>query len=266
KESARVVEDRLKILFPYARREIINQVSSQLSNVVNTIQQEVEGMKRSFSERLGLDTRNDSHDPLLEHLAAMRQAVSEAMKEWGVTKEVAQDIFEEQEQSQHVAPPPGQNEEPVMAYIEDILREVVDNISSSLTVKGVTVKIPKERETKVISFGRDVRNVLSEIILGGVSELPDQNNLLKDISITVDKPEKDGKAEVRFADNLNPIHDEKAMEINTGASLKPEDGLGRAWGLSVVHQVAKRGGGHLRVEPSGRGNVITYFIPLAQNA
>jgi sensor histidine kinase regulating citrate/malate metabolism len=108
--------------------------------------------------------------------------------------------------------------------------------------------------------------VLREIILGGINELPDQNNLSKDILITVDKIEKDGKAEVRFADNMNPIPDEKEREINSGVSLPPDDGFGRAWGLSVVHQVARRGGGYLRVEPSVQGNVITYFIPLAQNA
>lgn len=272
KESAKVFEDRIKILIPYAEREFISQISSCLSNVVHGIRQEVEGMKRSFSERFGLDTQSDSQDPLLEHLAVMRQTVSEAMKEWGETKELAQDIFNgflpltEIGQSQQATPSLTHNEQPIVGYIEDILREVRDSVSSCLVIKGVTVTIPDERETQVVSFGSDVRNVLNEIILGGISELSSQNNLTKDINITVSKIEKDEKAEVRFEDNLPLIPNEKAKHINTGVSLKLDGSYGQTWGLSIVNQVARRGGGHLNVEPSAQGNVITYFIPLAKNA
>ncbi len=272
KESARVFEDRLKTLIPFARLEFINQVNSHLSNVVQTILREAEGMKLSFSERFGIDAQNDSQDPLLEHLAAMKQAAIEAQEEYVETREMGQDLFKKyipvvgQPQAQLVVSPDILNDKFIVGFIEDILREVVDAISSCLTVKRVDVKIPEERKTQVISFGQDVRTVLSEIILGGISGLPDQNNLSKDIIITVDKTEKDGKAEVRFVDNLDLIPVEKATAINTGESLKPDDDLGRAWGLSVVHHVARRGGGHLSVEASRQGNVITYFIPLAQNA
>lgn len=274
KESARVFEDRLKTLIPFARLEFINQINSHLSNVVQTILREAEGMKRGFSERFGIDAQNDSQDPLLEHLAAMKQAAIEAQEECVETSEVGQGLFKKyipvvrQPQAQLVVPPDIPNDKFVLGFIEDILQEVVEAVSSCLTVKRVDVKIkiPEERKTQVISFGQDVRTVLSEIILGGISRLPDQNNLSKDIIITVDKTEKDGKAAVRFVDNLDPIPVEKATAINTGESLKPDDDLGRAWGLSVVHHVALRGGGHLSVESSGQGNVVTYFIPLAQNA
>lgn len=272
KESARVFEERFKILVPYAEREFIAKVSASVSNVVQTILQEVEGLRRSFSERLGVDTQNDSHDPLLEPLAAMRQAVSAAQKEWGEARSVAQDLFKVfipligEEQTQPVSPPNAQNNKPVAAFIEDILREVVEAISSSLAVKRVEVKIPEDRETLVVSFGGDVRTVLREIILGGISELPDQNHLSKDILITVDKIENDGKAEVRFVDNMAIIAEEKKREINRGGSLPLDDNFGRAWGLSVVNQVARRGVGYLNVESSTQGNVITYYIPLAQNA
>lgn len=265
KESTRVFEERLKTLIPFARMEFINQISSHLSNVVQTILREADGMKRSFSERFGIDDQNGSQDPLLENLAAIKRTAVETHKEYLETRAMGQNLFKKYTPLHPAAPPTQPNNNFLVVFIEDILREVVDAISPGLTVKRVEVKIPDGRKTQVISFGQDVRTTLSEIILGGISELPDQNNLSKDIIITVDKTEKDGKAEVCFVDNLDPIPDEKAKEVNTGTSLKPDDGLGRAWGLSVVHQVALRGGGRLSVESSAQGNVITYFIPLAQN-
>jgi DNA-binding NarL/FixJ family response regulator len=272
KESARILDERIKTLVLYAEREFIHKVSSSLSRVVQTVLHEVEGMKSSFSERLGIDPQNDPQDPLLKHLAAMRQAIREAPKECGDARDAVQDLFKVflpligQEQTQPVSPRNEQNDRPVIGFIEDILREVVDAISPSLTVKRVRVEIPEERKTQVVSFGEDAPTVLREIALGGVAELPEQNDLSRDILITVDKIEKDGKAEVRFVDNMSRIPHEKEEEINSGMSLPPDGGLGRAWGLSVIHQVAKRSGGHLNVESSEQGNIITYFIPLAKNA
>src|SRR5262245_730115 len=208
KESSRVLQERIKILVPYAEKEVIHKVSSSVSNLVQTVSQEIESMKGSFSERLGIDIENESQDSLLEHLSAMRQAVREAQKEWGEAREVVQDLFKValpligQEQTRPIFPQDKQNEKPMVGFIEDILHEVVDGVSSSLIIKRVEVNIPKERKTQVISFGEDVRTVIREIILGGVNELSDQNELSMDISITVDKIEKAEKAEVRFVDNM----------------------------------------------------------------
>jgi CheY-like chemotaxis protein len=260
KESARVLGDRFKLLA--AESDLIYRVN-YLSSFVLTIQDEVGWMRRILSERFGLDAWNNSDDPLFQHLTTMEKTVKEAREELKDTTGFIRLLLENEESSTRTEVA---RVEMQAAYLEDILHEVMNVVSACLATKRVIIKNPTGQKTQVISFGRDVRTVLSEIILGGVSELPDQNDLSKDILITVDKIEKDGKVEVRFGDNLNPIADEKAKTINSGVVLPLDGSFGRAWGLSVVHHVALRGGGHLNVAPSEQGNVITYFIPLAQNA
>jgi CheY-like chemotaxis protein len=279
KESARIFEERFKILVPYAASEFSHLASSCFSTLAQTILQRSDGLKRILSERFGLDIKSDPQDSLLEQLSVIEQAVGEAQREWGKTKEIQTlfikqlpEAFDEKDADPHPTNPlPQKDETPMEICIEDALHYVVSAVSSCLAFKQVSIEIPEgipeEQKTQVISFGDDVRTVLSEIIIGGISELPDENSLSKDIKITVvNKAEKGKKAEVCLVDNLTPISYEKAEAINNGASLSPDVSFGRAWGLSVVHHMALRGGGHLNVEPTEQGNVITYFIPLTQNA
>jgi CheY-like chemotaxis protein len=260
KESARVLEDRFKILT--AESDLIYRVN-YLSNFVLTIHDEVERVERILSERFGLDAKDNFDDPLLRHLTVMEQTVKEAREELKAPTRFIRHMFEREELS-------AQNDvarvEAQEVNLEEALNEVMNVTSACLVTNGVTIKIPATQKTQVISFGKDVWTVIGEIILGGISELPNQNDLSKDTFISVDRIEKTEKAEIRFIDNLTPITNEKARAINRGEVLPHDGGFGRAWGLSVVHHVALRGGGHLNVEPYEQGNVITYFIPLAQNA
>ncbi len=271
KESARIFENRLKTLIPSDQSEFIYRVSSSFSELDQAILRKVESMKRSFSERFGLDAQSDT---LFTHLQEIRQAVHKAQGEWAETRgnqhlfvnQLPAALADESEQVQ-LNPDSKPADAPDTVFIEDALRKAVSQVSSCLIIKRVIIEnIPDERDMQVTSFGADVQTVLKEIILGAINELPDQNNLSKDIRITVNRIEKNGKAEVRFEDNLDHIPGFKAEKVNAGKSLPPDDGFGRAWGLSVVHRVALRGGGSLNVRPSEQGNVITYFIPLAKNA
>lgn len=260
KESARVLEHRFKILT--AESDLIYRVN-YLSNFVLTIHDEVERVERILSERYGLDAQDNFDDPLLRHLATMEQTVKEAREELRAPARFIRRMFEREEAPDQTDAGRVEAQE---ANLEDVLHDVKNITSACQATKRATIKIPATQKTQVISFGKDVWNVISEIILGGISELPDQNDLLKDTFISVDGIEKTEKAEIRFVDNLPPITNEKAEAINRGMVLPHDGGFGRAWGLSVVHHVALRGGGHLSVKPSRRGNIISYFIPLVQNA
>jgi hypothetical protein len=65
-------------------------------------------------------------------------------------------------------------------------------------------------------------------------------------------------------DDLEPISAQSADRINRGTEIVQDMKLGRAWGLSIVQQVALRAGGQLEVKPGKlQGNLITYKIQTA---
>jgi hypothetical protein len=131
-----------------------------------------------------------------------------------------------------------------------------------LIVKNVTFTCGDGSAADVLTFEDDVRGVLREIVAGALETLPDYDEIEHPINIKIGS--ESGQVKVSFMDSLKPISGEDAKKINEGSNISPHRRFGREWGLSVVQNIAIRGGGRLEVEPQVQGNVVTYFIPSAR--
>jgi hypothetical protein len=209
---------------------------------------EVEKLESDLGGRLGLDMEKDAQDPLVRRLTAIERSVTDARKEWA---DLQNELI-------------GKDEDPHEAVVDDLLDKIVEGLLPCLTLKRIEIVRPQKGTTRVLTFQEDVRTVLTEVILGGLSEHPDHCGTAGKFEISVESKER--YAEVRFVDNLAPLLGETAETINRGNAINPDGKFGRAWGLSVVQHAALRGGGRLKVERKADGNVITYLIPLAQHA
>jgi DNA-binding NarL/FixJ family response regulator len=246
KENARILNDRIKDLTPYVERGLAHQFSSCLSRFLKSIVHEIEGLEVDVSERLGLNLFSASQDPLVRHFTLMEQAVKNAKREW-------------LEIQANTADP--NSDEPARILVGDLLEEIEAELLPCLTIKQVELRRSQDEDTRVLTFGHDVRTVLKEIIFGMLSELPNRGDLPVTIEISVSA--REDCAEVRFTDNMLPVSIELADSINRGFSIIPGRHFGREWGLSVAQHVALRGGGRLIVDSLEQGNTIIYLIPLA---
>jgi DNA-binding NarL/FixJ family response regulator len=247
KESARLLgEERIGELVPYAEKGLAHQFSACFSRLVRVVAQSAEEIEEHMHERYGLDRRKDSQDVFFQWLEGQKDSVARAKKEWEVL------------QSSLTLPDESNREETVDA----LLRDVNQQLLPCSIVKNVELKFSGESATPVLTFENDVRAVLKEIIAGAMNERQDYSVPKQAIEVNISGGK--GQVEVSFADTLEPISPDDARQINEGVSVSPHLRFKREWGLSVVQHVAMRGGGRLQVSPQPeRGNVITYFIPLA---
>jgi FixJ family two-component response regulator len=263
KESARMLGERFKTLVPYSEQVLTYQFGKHFSRLIQSVSHEVEAMKSSLADRLGLDAEADAHDPLLWHLVTIQRSVQDAKREWSALPQTRL----------------GEEESEVLGevVVEDELKKIVADVLPSLTLKHANAETPRSGQTRVLSFAQDVPTILREIIIGGLGEAGEQNRpgqgepgewgeagLAKDweVRLRVKVSAAAEKAEVRFEDNLSPIDPVAAESINKGLDVALDNSFGRVWGLSVAQHAALRGGGRLVVEPSLEGNVISYFVPL----
>lgn len=263
KKSGQMLQDRFKTLVPYSEQVLAYRFGKHFSRLIQSVSHEVEAMKTSLADRLGLDAEADSHDPLIWHLVTIQRSVQDAKREWSTMPQARV----------------GEPVDEVMneVVVEDELNRIVADVLPSLTLKHTDAETPSAGQTRVVSFAHDVPTILREIIVGGLGEVGDQRQ------DDADGPRGEGgagsgkgwggkmkvkvravaeKAEVRFEDNLRPIDMCAAESINRGQDLAPDCELGRVWGLSVAQHAALRGGGRLVVEPLQAGNVISYYVPL----
>ena len=251
RENARLLEQRLKDLVPYAEIGLAHRLGACFSRFVQSVVNETEGLAEGLKERWGLDVRRDSQDAMVGHVLEMQGAIKQSQRDWT-------DI---------VSPLIGRQEVSESCVVEAALGEVRDHLAPSLAVNHVKLAGDWEGETVVRTFrdgADDVKVVLKEIVLGALCEespvAPPGGTI--DVKVTP----KDGYARVQFKDSLARIDDRLALAINRGVIIPPGRTFGRGWGLSVARHLAKRGGGKLKVEPNENGNVITYWIPLADHA
>jgi DNA-binding NarL/FixJ family response regulator len=263
KESARTLEERFKTLVPYAEQVLTYQFGIYFSRLIASVSHEVEAMRVSLSDRLGLDAEKDTHDPLIWNLAMIQRSVQEAKHNWG---EMPQTRSSEEE---------GEILKEVV--IEDELKKIVGDVIHCLTLKHAKAETPTAGQTRVLSFAHDVPTILREIVVGGLGEVREQDGSVlgekgdraeagRDedwiIKMNIKVSAMDEKAEVRFEDNMQPINLCAAESINKGLQAVTDNSFGRVWGLSIAQHAALRGGGRIFVEPSQEGNVISYFVPL----
>jgi CheY-like chemotaxis protein len=246
-ESARILDQRIKGLIPYANLGLAHQFTSCFSTFLNLATRAVDNIERALTERLGTDFTVDSHDDLTRHIRMHKEAGSEASKEW-----VKLQLYLS-----------GSDERPQVEMVEDMLTGIREKLLPCLTIKKARLLLDPAQSGKapVLTFQQDVQAVLTEIIVGGLSELPDGGEE-RTIKITIE--ENESRIAVRFEDDLGPLSMEDAKAINEGYSAIPDPEFGRKWGLSVAQHIALRGGGALVIaSQNNNGNSITYFIPIA---
>ena len=248
--SNTIFENRIKTLAPYSEKGIVHQFSDLFSHLIQSVMYDVEGIETNLNERLGIDSKRDSHDPLARHTNSITQAVEEARARW--TDLQGRIAFDKTGLS------------PVA--IESTLTKIRNKLEPSLVVKHVNVSSPENTETAALSFAQDVSIILEEIITGALSEeLPlksfSKESLTEkiDVSLGVDG----NRLEIKFTDTMPRIPLATAEQINRGYLVETANRFGRVWGLSVAQQLAFRGGGKLEVKPTPVGNVITYRVPPA---
>lgn len=252
KEGARFLEQRIKDLVPYAEKGLAHRLGACFSRFVQAVVNETEGMEEGFKDRWGLDVDRNSQDAQVQHLLAVYDAVGDAKREW---TEVLSSLI-------------GGDEAPRVCVAEELLSEIKADVQPCLALKRVELTGNWSGATPVRTFRDDVddvKAVFKEIILGALSQLvshDDSEEKTINVSVNTDSTH----AEVRFKDNLPSVDEEAVSLINRGIIIPPGRCFGRVWGLSIAQHLALRGGGRIKVESSGAGNIITYSIPLADHA
>jgi CheY-like chemotaxis protein len=245
REGMRILDRRAEILLDIAQKGLARRLGVCFSGFVQKVVDETEALKLGFSERWGLDVEPDTQDPHARRLIALDKAIEGARSEW------------HRIQSALGTPDLGLQKLP----LERLLRELRSRFRPSLLLKNVDIERLElyTDQTSVQSFESDVQTVLTEIILGTLSSIP--NHQPERSRIEVFMKTKGRYAEVQLLDNLEPLQKEDAEAINKGALLVYDPSMGRVWGLSLARFMAKRGGGELMVEPKSSGTLITYQIP-----
>jgi DNA-binding NarL/FixJ family response regulator len=256
-ESANLLEQRVKDLIPYAEAGLAHRFTACFSDFVQTVAHTAEDIKHYAYERFGIDSEKDSQDYLIRCLKKQEAELRRAQDNWAGLKA---DLL-------------SGDETPRTETIETFIDSIQEKLSPCLLIKNTSFRrhiSASAIETEVLTFQDDVRVVLQEIITGTLSDLSDYGGK-HTIEVAVQR--KSGQAEIRFSDDLTDqeqrISPEDAQAINGGFSVGPNHGskrFGRTWGLSVAQHIALRGGGRLIVKPQVgmQGNLITYFVPLAQ--
>lgn len=252
KMSSEIFEDRIKLLASYTEKGIIHSFSKCFSQLIQSIHYEVGNSAYLLSERLGLDSERDTHDPLIKSNLAIASAIDDAKNEWTLLQ--TQMAFEEIELR-----PIG-----LRACLEDILNK----LDPCLTTKHVQIKLDFGEEVSIYSFSRDVSVIMEEIILGALGEIVNNGAFTDeefDQSIDIITTRSDDYVNVEFIDRFALISPNIAEQINRSFRIENHNRFGRSWGLSIVSQLALRGGGKLQVEASQVLTKISYQLPLAKN-
>lgn len=245
KESASIFDQRVKGLIPHAEKGLAHYFTQTFSTLLNSTLRATAEIERYAHEHYGLDLERNEQDGLMRQLRQHRESTTKAREDWLKRQE---NLFSDDEMAQKES-------------VEVLLNQTNETLLPCLTVKRMQLflDLPQLGQSTVLTFQQDVQAVLKEIILGGLSELPDYGEPHR---MAVTMIPNDRRAIIRFEDDLEPIPKEIAEKINEGYSIVSDPQFGRRWGLSIAQHIALRGGGDLLIEPQLRGNIITYRIPL----
>ncbi|HEV2989858.1 MAG TPA: hypothetical protein VG759_15550 [Candidatus Angelobacter sp.] len=264
-ESSNILEQRTKDLALYAERCVVDSFGSCFSRCLRDVERSGETIGNELLERLGLDLELDSGDRLVQQVLEINRSLKTGRHDWAELQRSLGLTFDAS---------------PERVEIRGILYGLLQELDPCITCKGAILvasdledALRSEFEnTAVISFGDEVRAVLSEMILGAMSECQDFQGaitLKPSISYTnahgISNPDGDW-VEVKLLDNLKLLPSDYVPIINEGAGVLVGERFSRAWGLSVMQHIALQGGGRLQVETLRGENTIMYRIPRARNA
>lgn len=247
KDTASLLEERIKELVPYAEYGFAYPFNARFLDLVNLMFISVANLEAHAHGHYGLSIETHANDYFIRCLLDQREALNRAKTDWRNLQSIL--LASRSKKSE---------------IVESLLYGIYQTVQPCLFTKRVKLKIPKTRSVRVQTFQDDVQAVLKEIIVGALSEptarAPVNNQIKIDVRVS------DGRAKVCFVDDLPSMDADDVRRINDGARVAPDQHFRRAWGLSIMQNIAMYGGGRLEVESrNGRGNIITYLLPLADS-
>jgi len=234
----KLVDERIPVLSASIWRTTTYEISARVYNLVQTISYETEELGREFNNRFGI---TDPEDSVQLRLAEIERAIENSREEMA---DLQNGIDSNGNQAEEVT-----LENEILALAEALKPCLEINLVSSPTEKSV-----------VLSFHQNVRTVLKEILVGGLSEQTDSTRTWQ---VTIEISRDEAMASVFIRDDFPPLNPDIAARISKGESIPPEDASNRQWGLFLAQHIALRGGGRLIVETTATGNQITYMVPRA---
>lgn len=245
KEGAAILDGLIKELAPYAEEGLSYRFSSCFSRFIQSVVYETEALRGDLQTFLSLDLSSEPNHPLAQRLRGLNEAVEEARQNW----DKLQVAFKYD------------NNEAEELKLEDELLQIGRTLRPCVEVDLTS---SPDTTTCVLSFQQNVRIVLKELLIGGLSAV-DTRRIWK---ATVRIEPQNGLVAVQIEDNFPALDSKMVSRLNQGEAISPDRKHWRAWGLSVARHLAMRGGGRLEIQAgtNAEGNVITYLIPLAQHA
>jgi DNA-binding response OmpR family regulator len=245
KDSSHLFEERIKELIPYAEHGFTYTFNSSFSNLVDLMTASADKIEKHAQQRYGLNRRESANNYLIRCLVEQQEALCRAKANLG--------NLQSNFLSSRLKKP---------EIVEMLLAGIRQIVEPCLFTKKVDLKIPMTGGTTILTFQDDVHAILKEIVVGALSELHDYSDngnwIEVDVSIT------EGWVNVSFTDNLPSMNKDEVRRINDGDRVAADKRFSRAWGLSIMQNIASHDGGQLTVEKqNGQGNIITYRIPLA---
>jgi CheY-like chemotaxis protein len=225
--------------------DLMYRCGSCFSRFLQAVNYETEELRKAVQAEFELDLAAQADHPVVRRLAALNAIGEEAQRDWNAL----QATFKYDDNKAETLP------------LEHELRQLQQKLRPCVAVELAT---PVDGSTAVLSFQDNVRIILREVLIGGLSAA--EARRVWHVNLHVEK--QNGLVAVRFEDDFPPLDADLARLLNQGQTIAPRREQWRAWGLSVAQHLALRGGGRLSIEPRAepRGNVITYLIPLARHA
>jgi DNA-binding NarL/FixJ family response regulator len=246
RQSDQSFQRRIETLIPLLKSSLVHYMTKPFSQLVLSVSDHLTQLEDQIKDRYGIDPALDPEDSMAKSLLSQKDAVRDAQTAWRSHQEAISD------------------DRPKIRRLEAVLRRLEKSLMPCLAVKRVNLRfeLSAQGKTSIVTFQDDLYAVLREIILGAIGPLPDSETE-SSITITMES-EIDTHVVLLVEDDLEPISAQSADRINRGTEIVQDVKLGRAWGLSIVQQVALRAGGQLEVKPGKlQGNLITYKIQTA---
>ncbi len=236
---SKLVDERIPVLSASVWKSTAYQFSTCVYNLIQSVVYASEELRGELSRRFGPGA--EKGDPLLVHLAKIDEAVVEAREDLAGL----QDGFK------------GEENRAEEIIVEQELQKLTRDLSPCIAIRPIR---SLRGETHVLSFHNNVRTVLKEILVGGLSEAANSTRTWR---ADAEVSGEEGMAAVLISDDFPPLAAEAAARINNGENIPLQEAHLREWGLALAQHIALRGGGRLIVIPREAGNLITYLIPLA---
>lgn len=156
--------------------------------------------------------------------------------------------------------------EPSRVMLEGMLVCLISTNRPCFLSRRTEVTSPPSGETALVSYGGDLAVIMSELLLGGISERPavSGGGSAGNIVVSIEKAAKDGPVNVLVKDNLTRIPQDTAEALNRGVAPPDAAPFSRAWGLHVVQHLAQCRGGGIKVgyDEATASNLVAFQTPV----